>query len=538
MTKQAIVHVDNTENVVEFAKYLSESGWTVVSANKTEELLKKNRIPVLHERALVTDKTFKSDGTILIRRVLLSQYEKNEYEDEHFAEDNNIFLLCINITPSMHFSVNPQNKTEKKFFESFLLASILRSAYVNYKNVLILTDPNDYKEAIIQLKTDSITEDFRHYVAAKALNLVSAFDGGFSASLLQSGKYNVKYLDYLMYPFKKGQMLHSGSNPHQTACLYNSTNDESPLADFLKTPNMNLNYNDVSDIAMAYSQIVNLFATLKNQYTVKCINCDGYEFTSQFTPLSGTVFTIIIKFNSIVGASLSSNVLDSFRLSYSYDKESITAASLACSAVIDAEAAKEIATSNLSAIVAPSFTGKAKTILSKNKNLKLIPSTLFSNIPLTGSLINGGIILQQRDDTLFGKWTIKTKNRPSQIQSDQMAFSMLIAKGARSYSVVLLKDNAITGIAQACPSTLKAVKLALLEAKENRQKYGDSIQNLASILVCDGTICFNDDIKELIDLGLTAILQTGGSENDNEFIQYCDEKGIVMVFTDITHISL
>lgn len=538
MTKQAVIHVDNPENVIEFAKYLSDTGWTLLSANKTEELLKKNHIPVVHEQSLSNDKSYATDTTLLVRRILMAQYEKDEYEDEISARENNIFILCMNVSPVMHFSVNPQRTPSKNFFSDFYTASLLRAAYSNYKNVLVLTDPADYKEAIIQLKTDNITEDFRLYVAAKALNLVSAFDGGYSASLLQSGRFNIKYLNYLMYPFKKEIELEHGSNPHQTACLYTSTNDESPLANFLHNSNLNADFNEVADIALAYTQVINLFATLKNQYTVKCINCDGYEFTSQFTPLSGTVFAIAVKLNSIVGAGLASNVLDAFKLANFYNTEYITGASLACSAVIDESIANELVNSNLSGIIAPGFTGEAKSILSRNKNLKLIPFRMFSNIPLVGALINGGILLQQRDDVLFEKWIIKTKNRPSQIQSDELAFAMLIAKGARSYSAVLLKDRALIGISQSCPSTVRAVKLALLDARETQERRKTSEQKIANVLVCDGVLHFNDDIRELIEGGVTAILQTGGSPTDNEFIQYCDEKGIVMVFTDITHISI
>lgn len=542
MTKKAIIHVEDTENVVELAKYLSDSGWTIYSANKTEELLKKNHIPVVKEITIANKSNYIADSTTLVRKLLLTRYNRDEYDIDS-SDDNNIYMLCMNVIPTMQFNVHPERLEDKDTGQKFFITSLLRTAYVNYENILILTDPQDYQEAIIQLKTDNITDDFRHYIAAKALNMISAFDAGFSASILQTGKFNVKYLDYLMYPFRKDTMLSSGSNSHQTACLYRSNKDASPLTEYIRSSERPINYNTVSDVSFGLSQVINLFATLKNQYTVKSVNCDGYEFTSQFTPLSGTVFTIIVKFNSIVGAALSSNVLDSFIKSYSYDTQNIKNASLACSAVIDGNAAKEIVNSNLSTIVAPSYTVEAKQILSKNKNLRLISSNVFSNIPLAGSLINGGLIIQQRDDVLFEKWNIKTKNRPSQIQSDEMAFAMLLAKAARSYSVVLLKDNAIVGISQATPSTVKAVKLALLEAEEHEARQNQNVENsenqkLANILVCDGILSFNDDIKKLIDRGVTAILQTGGSSSDSEFIQYCDEHDVVMVFTEMTHILI
>ena len=61
--------------------------------------------------------------------------------------------------------------------------------------------------------------------------------------------------------------------------------------------------------------------------------------------------------------------------------------------------------------------------------------------------------------------------------------------------------------------------------------------NLGEVLVCDGAIPFCDSTKKLLDSGIKAILQTGGTASDDEFIDYCNEHGIVMVFTGMTHLS-
>ena len=65
--------------------------------------------------------------------------------------------------------------------------SMIRTAAKNYNNVIILTDPEDYEEAIIQIKTDSISSRFKLYLAGKALNLTSAYDATCSCSILQQG---------------------------------------------------------------------------------------------------------------------------------------------------------------------------------------------------------------------------------------------------------------------------------------------------------------------------------------------------------------
>ena len=327
------------------------------------------------------------------------------------------------------------------------------------------------------------------------------------------------------------------------------SNEEGSVGNFLKYQEKGLTYSLVNDISYAWRQINTLFALLKDQLTVKSTNSDGYEFTTQFTPLTGTVFSLAVKFGTILGASHATNVLDSFKSTFTYDALTTTDTVFACSAVINTEAAEEIAKGNFAAIVAPSFTTEAKQILSRNKKTRLVPSSKVTNINIEARFINGGILIQTKDTTLFNQWKVRTKNRPSQVQTDEMVFGMLLVMGARSYSAVLLKQNSICGIAQGCTSEARAIDGVWYEALKFTErangisgqgfgiKHDLDTSNLGEILVCDGAIPFCDSTRKLIDSGLKAILQTGGTSSDDEFIEYCNEHGVVMVFTGMTHLS-
>lgn len=551
MTKRAVIHVENTENLVEFAEFLVSDGWTILSANKTEEILKKQKIPVTKESALSENNMFMADTSKLIRRVMLTKYHEEDepYLSHPDEEENNIYIVCMNVLPSINTAIVSKQFDNQLCPKNFYVTTLLRNAFRNYENLLILTDPDDYKEAMIQIRTGSISKDFRTYLAAKALNLVSAFDAGLSASILQSSKINEQFMNYMMMPFKKELPLHCGMNTQQTAFLYKSPSEEGSVGNFLKYQGKDLPYTLVNDISYAWKQINTLFTLLKNQPTVKSTNSDGYEFTTQFTPLTGTVFSLAVKFGTILGASHATNVLDSFKATFTYDSVMTTDTVFACSAVINTEAAEEIVKGNFAAIVAPSFTTEAKQILSKNKKTKLVPSFKVTNIELDLRFINGGLLVQTKDSTLFNQWKVRTKNRPSQIQTDEMVFGMLLVMGARSYSAVLLKQNSICGIAQGCTSEKRAIDGVLFESMKFQEYakgvYSDKLgishdidtSNLGEVLVCDGAIPFCESTKKLIDSGVKAVLQTGGTSTDDEFIDYCNEHGVVMVFTGMTHLS-
>ena len=97
MTKRAVIHVENTENLVEFAEFLASEGWIILSANKTEEILRKQRIPVTKESALSENNMFIANTSSLIRKIIMTKYhdENEPYISRPDTEENNIFIsLC------------------------------------------------------------------------------------------------------------------------------------------------------------------------------------------------------------------------------------------------------------------------------------------------------------------------------------------------------------------------------------------------------------------------------------------------------------
>lgn len=527
MIKKAIVYVEDTENIIPFSQFLVSSGWTIMSSDDTEELLKREEIPVVHESGLTENVNDKNDTFQVIRKLLNSNLNNDS--------DESISLVCMNIYPLK------ESEEKRNLPRNFYLTSILRNCFVNYKNILILTDPEDYQEAEIQIRTDCVTDDFRTYLAGKLLNMISAYDGAVSSQIFSINPYADKFSNYLSIPYEKVGKVIPGTNSQQQACIYSKEGGFNFQNNSQRKIYRDLPYNIISDVSFALEQIRILFQYLRNQFTVKSVNCDNYEFVTQFTPLTGTVFTIVVKYKSIVGAALAENVLDSFHKTYSYDKENIEGTIFGCSAVIDEKAAAEIVNCSFAAVFAPDFTNEARIILNENKSMHLITISTEMGINYEAEMINNGLLIQTKNNSLFDKWFIKTVNRPSQSKIDQMAFGMLLVMNIKTYSAVLIKNNALVGIAQGGISSIDAIDEVLKDAQENiqrneKEKSGDG-EPIADVLVCDTAIPLCDSVKKLIDCGVTAIIQTGGLLNDDEFIKYCNERDIVMVFTGMTHIS-
>ena len=108
---------------------------------------------------------------------MLTKYheEDEQYISHPDDEEDNIFIICMNVLPAINTAIVSKQFDTQICPNNYFVTTLLRNAFKNYENLLILTDPEDYKEAMIQIRTGNISKDFRLYLAAKALNMVSAF---------------------------------------------------------------------------------------------------------------------------------------------------------------------------------------------------------------------------------------------------------------------------------------------------------------------------------------------------------------------------
>ena len=120
-----------------------------------------------------------------------------------------------------------------------------------------------------------------------------------------------------------------------------------------------------------------------------------------------------------------------------------------------------------------------------------------------------------------------------------MALGTRILMSSKSNSAILIKDFVIVGITQSCKSAKKTIEYVLQDALENLSRNTDSNENenIADVLVADSSIKMSDSLKMLLSKGVSSIILSGTSLIDEELIRYCDENNIVLVYSDLTHIS-
>ena len=146
--------------------------------------------------------------------------------------------------------------------------------------------------------------------------------------------------------------------------------------------------------------------------------------------------------------------------------------------------------------------------------------------------VDGGLLVQNRDNELFSRWDIVTKARPTQAQIDEMAFGMAVAMFAKSNAILVIKDRAAIGIGCGQTNRIWAAGQALERAKA----VTDAAKvEAAQVLVSDAFFPFADCVEKAAEFGIKAIVQPGGSLRDQESIDACNKHGIAMVFTGTRH---
>ncbi|MBQ5997924.1 MAG: hypothetical protein IJL70_00450 [Treponema sp.] len=534
MKKKAILYTPNFEKLATLAQSLVHENWEIISAGQTADFLKAQNIAVTINRAL-EDTMIPNDNYVKILNMILGN--GRAIQSSHSTSEAFIDLVCV--------SINPAFKKLNDFLEidksenciDFNTIDLIRAGAKNYNNVIILTDPADYDEAIIQIKTDSVSTKFRLYLAGKALNLSSAYDATCSASILSQSE-GIRYPNYYMLPFKRTAHLRHGMNEHQSSYIYSINDQIGALSGIKKIQGKELNFNLLENCFSAWKCTSLFLKIIKNPFTVESWDCNNYPFTTQFTPAAGSVFSIAIKNTNPIGAALGSNLVESFKKCLSCDPACFEGATLGCSSVVDREAAEEIIKADFRAIIAPDFSREAKEIFSQKKDMRLLIASKPISDYYEARTVDGGLLVQQPDWTIFKKWKVVTQNRPSQIQADSMAFGMMLAMIAKSDAALVLNDFAAVGISTGNTSRNRAIQYALNNASEYFKNNVNSGDRNAEILVSDSVIHFDEYTKSLADIGVKAIIQTGGANNDADFINFCNEHGISMVFTGIQHLSI
>lgn len=494
----ALLSVWDKTGIIELAKALAEKNIGILSSGGTAKALRDAGIAV-KDVSEYTGFPEMMDGRVktLHPKVHGGLLGRRGTDDEVMKQHGieGIDILCVNLYPFEEMSKKNLPLDELIEYIDIGGPAMIRAASKNFKDVTVITDPSDYKTVIDALEGDGITLDIRLKLAAKAFTRTAAYDGLISNYL---NSLDSEFPSTYTLQFENCRPLRYGENPHQKAAVYGVEG----IAGTTSLQGKEMSYNNYLDVNAA----VGLLRELKDE--------NGFA-------------TVIVKHNNPCGVAVGATQLESYIKARDVDPVSAFGSIVAMSGEVGTDVAKEICSTFVEVVVAPSFAPEALEMMKVKENMRVIvlPEEIKADEVRT---IDGGILVQ-RTPAYEEDWKVVTKRAPTDDEVAALKLARKVAKYAKSNAIIYANKTETVGIGVGQMNRVDSAKIAIMKAAE----FGRDMKGTA--VGSDAFLPFPDTLEVAAAAGATALIQPGGSIRDDLVLAKADELGIAMVYTGIRH---
>jgi phosphoribosylaminoimidazolecarboxamide formyltransferase/IMP cyclohydrolase len=527
--KRALLSVSDKTGLLELAKALSEAGVVLVSTGSTAKTIADAGFAVT-EVSQVTGFPESLDGRVKtlhpnIHGGLLADVRLQDHENQLAELGIEAFqLVVVNLYPFMQ-TVASGAKGEAVVDQIDIGGpAMVRASAKNHANVAIVVDPSRYQEIIDSLAEGGTNLLQRRQLAATAFAHTARYDSAvadwFASELSaqwkhQAGQTNDNESKNPGFPAQisvEGELasiLRYGENAHQAAAIYRATGEGA-----------------VSGIAQA--KLLNGKEMSYNNY----VDADA-AVRSAFDHTEPAV--AIIKHANPCGiavgsASEADPIADAHAKAHLCDPMSAYGGVIAANRPITEAMARQIGDIFTEVIVAPGFELGALEVLLTKKNLRLLelPAN-YSREAFEVKQISGGLLVQNPDEFTalnVSNWKLVAGTKADAATLNDLAFAWRACRAVKSNGILLAKDGASVGVGMGQVNRVDSCRLAIDRAGHRAKD---------SVAASDAFFPFKDGVELLIEGGVRAIVQPGGSMRDQEVIDAANEAGITMYFTGERH---
>lgn len=518
--RRALISVSNKQGLDTFVKGLVELGFEILSTGGTRKFLEQAGIDVIDVTTYTEFpeimngrvKTLhpKVHGAILGRPTL-------ESDAAAIAEHGIVpfQLVVCNLYPFQETIAKP-GVTIPEAIEQIDIGgpSMVRSAAKNHAHVAIVTSPDQYADVLQMVKDDNMDEGFRRKLAAAAFEMTASYDRGIADYMAKitaepADADSADWGETLNLTFKRQATMRYGENPHQKAAFYVEENP--PATSVARAKQLNgkdLSYNNLMDLDSAKS------------------------IASEFAQPAACV----IKHNNPCGCAVAESLAEAFENAHAGDPISAFGSIIGLNRNVDLATAERLCEPGrfIEAVIAPGYDADAFELLTTKpkwrKNVRLMEA-LFSDEGKGAAeyrRVSGGLLIQDRDDLpqLEDDWKVTTERQPTDEEMADLRFAWKVCRHVKSNAIVFAKGGMLLGAGAGQMSRLDSSYIAGM-------KSGDRSQG--GVVASDAFFPFRDGIDEAAKAGIKAVIQPGGSRNDEEVIAACNEYGMAMVFTGRRH---
>ncbi len=519
MAQRALVSVSNKQGLDTFVKGLVDLGFEILSTGGTRRFLEESGVPVIDvttytEFPEIMDGRVKTlhpkvHGAILGRPTL-------ETDAVAIAEHGIVpfQLVVCNLYPFQETIAKPDVSIPQAIEQIDIGGpSMVRSAAKNHAHVAIVTSPDQYADVLQKVTDGSMDDTFRRKLAAAAFEMTASYDRAIADYMAEitsdADDKGSAFGQQLSLSLQLQESLRYGENPHQKAAFY--VEHDAPVTSLARAKQRNgkeLSYNNLMDLDSAKA------------------------IAAEFDQPAACV----IKHSNPCGCAVADSLAVAFDNAHAGDPVSAFGSIIGLNRQVDVATAERLCEPGrfIEAIIAPGYDADAFEVLTTKpkwkKNVRLMEA-VFSDEGKGAAeyrRVSGGLLVQDRDDLPQPEddWKVVTERQPTDEEMADLRFAWKVCRHVKSNAIVFAKGGMLLGAGAGQMSRLDSSFIAGM-------KSGD--RSNGGVVASDAFFPFRDGIDEAAKAGIKAVIQPGGSRNDEDVIAACNEYGMAMVVTDRRH---
>ncbi|RFU42407.1 bifunctional phosphoribosylaminoimidazolecarboxamide formyltransferase/IMP cyclohydrolase PurH [Actinomadura logoneensis] len=513
--RRALISVYDKTGLEQLAKGLHEAGVEIVSTGSTAGRIAAAGVPVMKVEKL-TGFPECLDGRVKtlhpkVHAGLLADRRKDDHlqqlDDLHVEPFD---LAVVNLYPfsdTVASGAKPDECVEQIDIGG---PTMVRAAAKNHASVAVVVSPERYGEVLEAVRAGGFTLEERRRLAAQAFSHTAAYDVAVASWFASSyapdaDAAETGWPDFTGATWERKNPLRYGENPHQKAALYTDPGARGGLANAEQLYGKEMSYNNYVDTDAAHRA--------------------AYDFDEPCVA--------IIKHANPCGIAVGADVAEAHRKALECDPTSAYGGVIAANRPVSAAMARQITGSYAEVVVAPSFEDEAVTVLTERfKNVRLLVCPQGPANPTESRRIDGGLLVQtvdrvDADGDDPANWELKTGAPADEATLRDLAFAWKACRPVKSNAILLARDGATVGVGMGQVNRVDSARLAVARAGEERAR--------GAVAASDAFFPFPDGLEILIEAGVTAVVQPGGSIRDEQAIETAEKAGITMYFTGVRH---
>ena len=514
--RRALISVSDKSGVLELAQALAEAGVEIVSTGSTAQKIRDTGIDVTDASA-VTGFPEILDGRVktlhphvhggLLADLRLDSHER-QLDELGIAPFE---LVVVNLYPFAETVASGAEYEDAVEQIDIGGPAMVRASAKNHANVAIVVDPAGYDEIIAAIKAGGTTAAQRRQLAAAAFKHTAEYDAtvsGWFAQVLDA--QGASFPAELTVSASREATLRYGENSHQQAALYRSAGGAG-IAQATQLHGKEMSYNNYVDADAALRA--------------------AYDFADPAVAIIKHANPCGIAVAPTDAANEAEAIAEAHRRAHACDPLSAFGGVVAANRPVSVEMATTLADIFTEVVVAPGFDEGAAEILMAKKNIRLLTLPAdYAREDVELRQISGGFLAQSADvfpaEGLSSSWELVTGDAADEATLRDLEFAWRACRAVKSNAILLANDGASVGVGMGQVNRVDSCHLAVNRAGERAA---------GSVAASDAFFPFADGPQVLIDAGVRAIVQPGGSIRDDEVKAAAEAAGVTMYFTGERH---